>query len=435
MLDDARRLAWGYVAYPPLTPWIGRLAFELFGPSLVGMRFFSSLAQCLVMVLAGLMARELGGKRFAQAVAAVAAGIAPISLIQGALFQYVSFDILWWVLAAYCTLRLLKSGNLRGWLAIGACIGLGMMTKYTMLYFAAGLAGGVIFTPARRWLSNRWLWAGAALSLLIFLPNLVWQAQHEFISIQFLTSIHARDVEIGRTQGFLLEQLIVLGWMYAIPFFLLLVTQGRSYYLAPAYPMLIAAGAAALEARLAGGTPQRVRRGQMQTWASLAAGSVMGAALMLPIAPVNSGWWKLVTEVHDNFAEQIGWPEIAAATAQVYNGLPQADRDRAGILTGNYGEAGAINLYGPAHGLPPAISAINSYWLLGPGEPPPETLVVLGYSLEEAAQAFQDCQHAATISAQHGVENEESLYHRAILVCRGPRLPWPELWRAMRRFG
>ncbi|HXV41973.1 MAG TPA: glycosyltransferase family 39 protein, partial [Anaerolineae bacterium] len=145
-LDDARYLALGYVAYPPVTPFIARVALELFGPSLVGVRLFSALAQSSAMVLAGLMARELGGARLAQIVTALAVAIAPISLIQGALFQYVSFDYLWWVLIAYLTIRLLKSEDPRWWLGIGVVIGLGMMTKYTMIFLVAGIIGGVILT-------------------------------------------------------------------------------------------------------------------------------------------------------------------------------------------------------------------------------------------------------------------------------------------------
>ncbi len=149
-LDDARRLAWGYVGYPPVAPFVARVALELFGPSLVGLRFFSALALSVVMVLAGLMARELGGSRTAQTLTAVAVAVAPLSLIQGALFQYVSFDYLWWVLTAYLTLRLLNSDDPRWWLGIGASIGLGMMTRYSMGFLAAGVVAGVVLTQLNR---------------------------------------------------------------------------------------------------------------------------------------------------------------------------------------------------------------------------------------------------------------------------------------------
>ena len=181
-LDDARHLAWGFVAYPPLTPFIGRIGLTLFGPSTVGVRFFSGLAQGAALVLTGLMARELGGKRWVVILAGLAVWVAPVSFGQGALFQYVSFDYLWWVLAAYCIIRLLKSVDPHWWLVIGAAIGLGMMTKYTMAFFVIGIIGGVLLTPARLYLKSRWLWMGVGLAVLIFLPNLLWQIGHDFIN-------------------------------------------------------------------------------------------------------------------------------------------------------------------------------------------------------------------------------------------------------------
>lgn len=463
MLDDARHLAWGYVAYPPVTPFIGRAALELFGPSLVGIRFFSALAQCFAMVLAGLMTRELGGSRLAQIVTALAVAIAPISLIQGALFQYVSFDYLWWVLIAYLVIRLLKSEDPRWWLGIGAAIGLGMMTKYTVAAFVAGLVGGVVLTGTRRHLSSPWLWGGAALSLLIFAPNLIWQAQHNFISLEFLSSIHARDVEIGRSQGYLIEQFLVstnpvtvpfwvaglyyyfrkpsgaryrmLGWMYIIPFVLLLVAQGRSYYLAPAYPMLIAAGVIVWQQWLSSLTTAKARLVQGLTWGALATGGILFAAVMLPVAPINSGLWNLTSQLHDNFVEQIGWPELTETVATLYHALPREEQPKTAILTGNYGEAGAINLYGPEYGLPEAISGQNSYWLRGYGDPPPETLIVLGFSGETAERFFTTCAQVGHVTNDYGIENEEAKFHPDIFVCREPRQPWPALWQSLKSFG
>ncbi len=464
-LDDARYLAWGYVAYPPLTPFIGRLALELFGPSLVGVRLFAALAQSMAMVLAGLMTRELGGSRLAQIVTALLVAIAPISLAQGALFGYVTFDYLWWVLIAYLIIRLLNSEDPRWWLAIGAVIGLGMMTKYTVVFFIAGVVGGIVLTKARRYLTSPWLWAGVALSILIFLPNLIWQVGHDFISLDFLSDIHARDVRIGRTDGYLIEQFVfcanpfttpfwvvgliyyffnpagkryrTLGWMYVITFGLLLALQGRSYYLAPAYPMLLAAGTVAWERWLTS-LPPKSRRARIihgTTWAALAAGAGFSAVMALPIAPVNSGLWDVTSEVHDLFVEQIGWQELVDTVADIYAGLPAEDKPRAGILTGNYGEAGAINLYGPAHGLPEAISGVNSLWLRGYGDPAPETVIVLGFPRQNAIRLFKTCEHAGWITNRYGVMNEETNYHADISLCRGVRRPWSEFWAELQDFG
>jgi 4-amino-4-deoxy-L-arabinose transferase-like glycosyltransferase len=462
MIDDARSLAWGYVAYPPVTPLIGRVALQLFGPSLVGVRFFSALAQCVAMVLAGLMTRELGGTRCAQLITALAVALAPISLLQGALFQYVSFDYLWWVLIAYLVIRLLNSEDPRWWLAIGAVIGLAMLTKYTVAFLVAGLVGGVVCTSARRHATSPWLWGGVALPLLILAPHLVWQAQHSFISLDFLRSIHARDVAIGRTQGYLIEQFLVaanpctiplsvaglyyygwtpagaryrmLGWMYLIPFVLLLVAQGRSYYLAPAYPMLIAAGAIVWEQWLPSLPAPTARLVRRVTWGGLAAGGVLFGPVMLPVAPVNSGLWGLTSRMHDNFVEEIGWPELAETVAAIYHTLPADAQPRTAILTGNAGEAGAINLYGPAYGLPEALSGSNSYWLRGYGDPPPETLIVVGFSRASAERYFTTCDLAGHVTNRYGVENEETTLHPDIFVCRGPRQPWPALWERLKRF-
>ena len=264
-LDDARFLAWGYVVYPPVTPFIARVALTLFGPSMIGLRFFGALAAGIAMVLTGLMAREIGGKRPAQLVAAWAAAIAGPAVFLGSVFQYVSFDYLWWVLAAWITFRLVQSEDQRWWLALGVVVGLGMMTKYTMAFFLAGIGGGIVLTKPR-WLLNRWLWYGATIAFLTFLPNLVWQIRHHFITLDFLKFIHARDVEQGSTNGFLPAQVWsvtnpvtvplwiaglyfllikpegrryrMIGWMYVIPLALFLIAKGKPYYLSPAYPML-----------------------------------------------------------------------------------------------------------------------------------------------------------------------------------------------------
>ena len=204
-LDDARHLAWGYVAYPPITPFFARISLALFGTSLVGFRLFAALAQAVAVVLTGLMARELGGRRGAQLIAATAA--VPFCLAGGALMQYVSFDYLCWVLAAYFVVRLLKTDDPRWWMAIGSTIGLGMMTKYTMGFFVIGIVVGVLLTKTRRHFRSKWLWIGVALSVVVFLPNIIWQIQHHFIALDFLRHIHERDIRWGRTQNFLPDQL------------------------------------------------------------------------------------------------------------------------------------------------------------------------------------------------------------------------------------
>jgi hypothetical protein len=456
-LDDARHLAWGYVAYPPVTPFFGRLSLILFGTSLAGFRFFAALAQAAALVLTGLMARELGGQRTAQLIAAAAA--LPFCIGGGALMQYVSFDCLFWVLTAYFVLRLLKSDDPRWWIAIGSAIGLGMLAKYTMVFLVAGLTAGILLTDARRYLASKWLWLGVGVALLIFLPNFIWQAQHGFVSLDFLRHIHTRDVAIGRAKYFLPEQLELtsmalplwvagllyylfspagrrfraLGWMYVVPLVLFVIAQGRAYYLAAAYPMLYAAGAMRFEQWLP--SLRRPAAVRALVWAALTADMLVAAAVMLPISPVNSSWWNFAVKINEDFREEIGWPELVDTVAKIRDSLPPEDRTQLGILGANYGEAGAINLYGPRYGLPPAISGINSFWQRGYGDPPPETLIVVGLSRGFLENKFAGCEVAGHTWNRFGILNEETRSHPDIFVCRHLRGSWPEFWKSFRYFG
>ncbi len=289
-LSDARHLDWGFVAYPPFTAAIERLGLSMFGLSLVGLRLFSVIAQTAAIVVTGLMARDLGGGRLAQFTAALAVALSPLPLFEGTEFQYSTFDYLWWVLAAWFLIKLFRSENPRWWLGVGAALGMGLETKYSITFFIAGILGGMLLTPARRYFFSAWFWAGVGLALLIFLPNLIWLARHDFISYHFLQSIHARDVRQGRADGFLRDQFIIctnpataplwlaglvwtlrgkagalvrtVGWMFLIPFGLFFFAKGRGYYVAGAYPMLMAAGATSAESWL--GTLRPLWRGAIK---------------------------------------------------------------------------------------------------------------------------------------------------------------------------
>lgn len=461
-VDDARRLAWGYVAYPPMTAFLARASFDLLGITLRSARLFSALAHAFSVLLAGLMARELGGKRLAQVVSALAVVIAPMALASGAVLQYVALDYLWWVLTAYCVLRLLRSENPRWWLGVGAAIGLGMMTKYTMIFLVAGIAVGVLATGARKYLKSPWLWAGAALSVLIFVPNLIWQLRHDFITLDFLTYIHARDLQLGRNHTFLIDQLWsssnvvtiplwiaglffyfrkaegrrfrMIGWMAVVPFLLFLFARGRGYYVAPVYPMLMAAGAVILENKLQSMSPTSARVGWAITFVLLIAGGVAAAAVTLPIAPIGTAWWKTEVRLNPDFREEIGWPELAAEVAWVRNSLPPDERARTAIMATSFAEAGAVDLYGPAFGLPPAISGVNNYWMRGYGNPPPKTAIVLGLSVREVNELFFSCRLAGRVSNHLNIVNQETRDRPFVFVCQDPRGGWPELWDKFRYY-
>lgn len=448
-VDDGKRLAWGFVDHPPVAPALATTARTLFGDdSLAGLRLFSALAGAGVVWLTVLMARELGGGRLAQALAGAAVIIAPLYLITGTLFQAVAFDQLWWVLSFYLVIRLIKTENARLWLALGAVSGVGLMTKYTMAFCLAALGVGMLLTPQRRYLRSPWLWLGALLALAIVLPNLIWLSQNEWISLTYTRAINARDASLGRTSGFLPEQFLImnpiavpiwlaglyfyfsprgrafrwLGWAYVAALLLFLILGGRAYYLGPAYPMLLAAGAVVIE---------QVTAARAWRWLRAAAA---GALIGLPLAPVGSPAWEIATEINEDFPEMIGWEELVATVGAIYQALPPEEQARTVILAGNYGEAGAINLYGETYGLPEAVSPVNSYYYWSQGRLAGEVYIVLGFDEDELRTACAGVQAAGTVSNRYGIENEETRFHRVIYLCRSPRVPLEEIWPELQAF-
>ncbi len=461
--SNARNLDWGYVPYPPITAFLARIELEIFGPSLRGFRFFGAVAQSLMMFFAGLSARELGGKRTAQVVTAIASGIGGVTLVHGSFYSYTSFDQLFWILVAYFVIRLLKSEDPRWWLAVGASIGLGLMAKYSIVFFTLGVLGGLVLTPARRHLRSSWLWYGVGLAVLIVLPNLIWQLQHHFVSLEYLRSIHQRDIAYGSTDYFLLNQFWkvtnwvtvplwlaglwylfrrpegkryrMLGWMYVITLIALLAARGRDYYLAPAYPMLIATGVIWCEQWVISLSVRAAAEVRRATWITLFCATLCSSAVTLPIAPLNSNWWRVANSINGNFDMEVGWPEMVETVARIRDSLPAEERAHVTILAGDEGEAGAINLYGPAYGLPTAISGMNTNWYRGYGDPPPQTVITLGEHRDFLEQNFESCVLAGRAANRYGIVNRAVAGWDEIFVCRRLRRPWPEFWKHFQYYG
>jgi hypothetical protein len=447
------------VAYPPFTPFVERIGLQIFGVSLVGLRLFSVIAQAMAIVVTGLMARELGGGRLAQIAAALVVATSALPVFEGTEFQYSTFDYLWWVLIAYFVIRMLKTDDPRWWLGIGAAIGLGLQTKYSICFFIAGILGGTLLTSARRYFLSGWFWGGVGIALLIFLPNFLWQVRHGFISYHFLQHIHVRDVGEGRANGFWRDQFLIctnmfvapiwivgavaflmdrryrmLGWMYVIPVLLFFFGKGRGYYVAPAYPMLFAMGAVVWERWVSS-----MRRGWRLVvegvfFTALTAWALFVYALIVPLS--SSGPLKqFALKNNGDLREEFGWDELVKNVAAIRGSLPPEQQQSLGVFVGNYGEAGAIEILGPAYHLPAPISLTNSAWLRGYPTPQPSTLIVLGFSRESAEKTFTSCRLAGHNGNAEGVENEESKYHPDIFVCGGPRMPWPEFWSTHERYG
>ena len=458
-LSDARHLDWGYVSYPPFTPFIERIGLSLFGLSLVGLRLFSVIGQAIVIFVSGLMARDLGGNRLAQVATALSVGLSGLPLFEATEFQYTSFSFLWWVLVCWFVVRLLKTENPRWWLAIGAAIGLGLLTKYSVVFFVAGLLVGLAFGRTRRYFASPWFWAGIGVALILFLPNIVWLIRHDFISYRFLEHIHKRDVGEGRAEGYWKYQFLhdvnpfatplwiagliaflrdgryrVIAWMYLVPVLFFWVDKGRFYYVAEAYPVLIAMGSVIIVGWLAA-RPAWARRAVAAVYfIGLFAFGAYGVARAVPIA--SSGPLRdFALKNNGDLREEIGWDELVRTVASIRDSLPPEQREHLGITTANYGEYGAIEILGLAYGLPTPIGTNNSEWLRGYPSTPPTTIIVLGLGEEEANSIFTGCRWAGHNGNSLGVRNEESRDHPDIFVCGPPRQPWPVLWKEHRDFG
>jgi hypothetical protein len=462
-LACGQHLAWGYVDQPPLVAALAWVARALFGNSVFGIHLIPGLAGAGLVLLTGLLVHELGGRRFAQILAGLAIVVASVYLTMHSYLSMNAVEPLIWTGCAYLLVRMIKTGDTRLWLAFGFLSGLGLLNKTTMAMFGLGLVLGLLLSPARKLMANRWFPLGGAIAALIFLPNLVWMIGHGFPMLELLANIRrsGRNVSLTPLQ-FILEQVVLmhpltlplwlaglgtfffgregktyrtLGWAYLVVLAVLLATKGRTYYLAPAYPMLFASGAVGIEQWMGRISWRWLRPAYAGT---LAAGGVILAPFFLPVLPPEA-YIRYADALHIEqlqietfaagklpqlFADRFGWPEMAQTTAEVYHSLPAEDQAKAAILTGNYGQAGAIDFYGPGLGLPAAISGHQNYYYWGPRDYTGEVVIALGMSPTVLRAYFADVRPAATVRHPYAMPYENF----AIFVCRGPRQPLNEIW-------
>jgi hypothetical protein len=458
-LDDARHLHWGFVAYPPLTAFAGRLAIALIGISPKIFRLPAALTNAVSLILAGLIARELGGRRAAQILTLFAC--LPLAIAFSSVLQYNTFDLFAWSLTVFFTARLLRTHDPRNWIGVGAGLGIGVLSKYSIAFLALSLLAGFVALPsARQRLGSRWFVFGVLAGTLIAAPNLIWLVSHHFITLQMEHFIHARDIRNGRTDGYYTDQLKytllalplaltglvsllrsqrfrVLAVVYLGPFILFAIAKGRGYYLLPAYPVLYAAGAVVLEQFLtARPIALRISIRTLAFAAMLADAALITTAFIPIFGPGTPAFARQLANSSD-LSDEVGWPEFVASVAAVRDTLPPEDRTRLGILANNYGEAGALALYGPQYNLPTPISSTNSFHDRGYGTDPagPETVIVTGDTLSNQLKNFERCTVSGQVHIPFNVRNEESMYHADILVCHHLRHPWPEVWSHSQEFG
>jgi hypothetical protein len=427
-----QHLQLGYVDFPPLTPVLARVAETLFPGSIVGLRSFAIAAGAGVVVLSAVLARELGGSQRAQLLAAVAVATCPIVLGANTMFQTVSFDQLAWMGVLVLGARLLRTGDERLWPWLGASSGLALMTKYTAVAFLAAMLIGFVATrTGRDLLRSRRSLVAAAIGLVILAPNLWWQVRHGWPSIGFYSQNNASVRDETSRPAFIGELALIAGPVGAVLAFhgarrlwiggparalaiaaaavvgIFFVLGGKSYYPAPIAPLLLAAGAVHVDA--SGGA----RRSRRYGIAALAA-SVALAPVVVPVLPQQTMIDIGLADAREDYAAQIGWPELAAQVEDAFDALGVSDRAGAAILTSDDAEAGAVDLFG--HGLPEAASVDRLYRFWPPVRPDATVVVTVGLTREQLGDGCASFEEVARVDSPAGAANEE--HGEPIGVCR-----------------
>jgi hypothetical protein len=448
------------VDHAPLVPWLARLAGTLWGESLFGLRILATLSTGLAVFLTGLLARRLGGGRFAQIAAAVGMMIAPVFLRTGNILCLPAFEPLFWILASILVVRIVQEEDPRLWLWVGVVAGVGLLNKHSMLFFGGGLLVGMLLSPLRRHLRTPWPYAGAGVALALILPNLIWQIRHDWPTLHFVLNLNEGVMSGISPLQFAVGQLLylhplnafiwlpglwfllgaragrpyrALGWVWLSVFVLLLLAKSKIYYLAPAYPILLAAGGLALERWL-----RERRRGWLPpaVIAGLAAGGIALAPMAVPYLDIESleryvdtitlGKFENVYELTGDLRAMFGAETRVATVAEAYRALPPGDRARAVIWAANYGYAGDIDRLGDRYELPRSACLDLSYWLWGiPGGRSGEVVVLAGFSAEDVDHVFAEVETVAEVELAH-VNPWQTPFR--VVVGRSPVRPLPEIW-------
>lgn len=451
-LEAGQHLAWAYADQGVITPLFARAMSEITADSLTVLRLPSALAAALTTLLTGVLARELGGSKRAEWIAAGCAAVASIVLVTGHLLSTSTFDLLAWTAVTWLVVRAVRRGDDRLWPVAGAVLGLGLLNKPLPAFLAAGLLAGVVISGPRRLFRNPYVWSGAAIALVLWSPWILWQADRGWPQIDVSQSIAGGGSTsseawwaivpfqfllvspvlapvwiaglVGLFRDPALRDVRFLAWAWVVLAGVFMASGGKPYYLAGLLPVLLGAGAPYVDRWLERG----VRARMAVLVSALAVSGAISAIIALPILPADS--LGPVMDANEDVGETIGWPELADSVADVHARLPSGGP--VVILARNYGEAGAIDRYGPALGLPGAYSGHNAYGDWGP--PPDSAAPVIAVGLRGGDLAhLRDCKLAARIDNRDGVDNQER--GAAVMVCSGPRRPWSQEWPALRHLG
>jgi len=473
-IDCARHLAWGYVDQPPLIAFVAWLELHLGGISLYSLRFLPAVAGALTVWLAARFARTLGAGTFGQTLAALAVLFSPGFLAFFHLLTMNAFEPLFWTGAAFLVARIVQTGEQRLWLWFGVLTGIGILNKWSMLFFGFALAVGLLLTPERRAFARKWIWLGFAIAMVIWLPNVLWNIHHHWPFLELMHNVRAsgRDVTHGPI-GFLLDQAFfmniataplwiagawwlffgrdpstgargryrVVGWTWLVLLVLFIVLKGKSYYLWPVYPILFAAGGVAIERW----TSARARFLRPIYVATIVLLGGLFAPFTLPVLSPQ-GFIHYQQALHLSppqvehqangplnqqlYADMFGWEEMTREVARAYDALPPDVRATTGITASNFGEAGAIDFFGPRYGLPPAISGHQTYWFWGPRGYTGESLILVG---ESARRAHELCQNVDVVGhVSHPLSREDE--HFDLYWCHPLRWNLRQIWPQAKHF-
>lgn len=470
-------LAWGYPDHAPLVAFVVKASRTILGDSLFALRFVPAVAGAFKIFLTAVLVREFGGKAFAAFLACLCVFCAPMYLAIDNLFSMNPLEPVFWMLCVYFAFKATKdlenedyfsTENSFYWIFFGLFAGLGLMNKHSMLFFGLALAAALLFTNKRKVLLDKYFWLGGLIAFLIFLPNIIWQINNDFATLELLQNVQAtgKNVVMSPWQ-FFVSQIMGLNpvslpvWIAGIYFFIadrnykgfrflgicylvllaiMIYLEAKDYYLMPIYPMLFAGGAVFWEELI-----EEIRALRFLKYVYpvlIFAVFLIVVPVVVPVLPIETlvkyqesiGFKPPKSEVANDsplqqiFSDQLGWQELAEKVAEVYNSLPPEERAKTGIFAGNYGEAGAIDFYGERYGLPKAISPHQSYFLWGPREYTGEILIVLGASKAEAEKRCESVEERTEINHPYAQSYEKY----KILVCRQTKQPLPEIWQSLK---
>jgi 4-amino-4-deoxy-L-arabinose transferase-like glycosyltransferase len=449
----AKHLAFGYVDQPAFTPLMAGLGNALFQGSLVGFRLIPAISFAGLVIVTARLASLLGADRLGQGMAALCTALCGEYIAAAHLVSPTPFDQLAWVVIAWLTVRMLGSGDLRHWLLIGLVTGIGLENKWNLLFFIGSLGVGILLTPQRRALRSWWFVGGAVVAIALWLPDLIWQAQNGWPQFQVFQALqsdaaHNREVYIPAQiiyVGPLLTPIWLVGlwrlarapesetfrylaWACALPLIVIFILGGKPYYPGPVFAILFAASAVPLSRFLKSG--QRIRPAVVVV--ALVLAGTLEAPLAVPVLPPQTLAQVPLQKINYDLAETIGWPKQVAQIAAIYQTIPSAQRGKAVILTGNYGEAGAVDQFGPSYGLPQAYSGQNNFWLWGP--PPGTSDWVIAVNVDPALlnRYFSNVTLAGTFDNGIGVQDDEQGVQ--IFLCSGQRGDWAAIWPGFRHY-